>query len=119
MGAWGYEAFENDHALDWVGEVVNEDFWSKIKKALEGEDHDEIRAAAGLTIAVLSGCRATAPYEYDIRKIAYDSLNRIMGDRNWLESWGHSDEVIKDIQKQLRELESIDPSTTLLDSIEK
>ena len=30
MGAWGYEAFENDHALDWVGEVVNDDFWSKI-----------------------------------------------------------------------------------------
>ena len=119
MGAWGYEAFENDHALDWVGEVVNDDFWGKVKTALEGENHDEIRAATGLTIAVLSGCRATAPYEYDIRKISYDSHNRIMGDRNWLESWGHSDEVIKDIQKQLRELESIDPSTTLLDSIEK
>jgi len=118
MGAWGYEAFENDHALDWVGEVVNEDFWSKIKKALEGEDHDEIRAAAGVTIAVLSGVRGAAPYEYDIRKIAYDSLKRIMWDGKWLDSWGNPAEVIKGIQKQLRELESIDPSTTLVDSIE-
>jgi hypothetical protein len=41
-----------------------------------------------------------------------------MGDRNWLKSWGDSDEVVKDIQKQLRELENIDPSTTLVDSIE-
>jgi len=118
MGAWGHEAFENDHALDWVGEVVNDDFWGKIKTALEGENHDEIRAAAGITIAVLSGCRATAPYQYDIRKIAYDSLKRIMWDGKWLDSWDDPAEVIKYIQKQLRELESIDPSTTLLDSIE-
>jgi len=113
MGAWGYEAFENDHALDWVGTIISDDTWRKIKTALEGHDHDEIRAAAGMTIAILSGCNAARPYQCDIRQIAYDALKRIMWDGKWLDSWDNPNPVITSIQKQLRDLEDIDPSVPL------
>ena len=117
MGAWGYKAFDNDHSLDWISTVITDKMWLKIKSALEGNNHDEIRAAAGLTIAILSGCKAARPYQCDIRKIAYDALKRIMWDGKWLDSWDNPAEVLKDIQCQLRDLENIDPSTTLVDAI--
>ena len=119
MGAWGYKAFDNDHALDWVSTVVDEKFWGKIKTALEGDDHDEIRAAAGVTIALLSRCRGVAPYEYDIRKIAYDALDKVMNDSSWLDSWDSPARVIAGISEQKRDLQDIDQSTTLSDILQK
>ena len=117
MGAWGHKAFDNDHALDWTSTVITDDFWSKIKTALEGNNYDEIRAAAGITIALMSRCRGVAPYQYDIRKIAYDALKRIMWDGKWLDSWDNPAAVIASITEQLRDLEDIDPSTSLLETV--
>lgn len=118
MGAWGYDAFDNDHALDWSSTIINEETWVKIRAALEGSNHDEIRAAAGMTIALLSGCTAVRPFNYDIRKIAYDALKRVMWDGKWLDSWDNPAPVITSIQKQLRDLEDLDPSTPLTVSLE-
>jgi hypothetical protein len=118
MGAWGYDAFDNDHALDWSSTIINEETWVKIKTALEGSNHDEIRAAAGLTIALLSGCKAISPVYCDIRQIAYDALKRVMWDGKWLDSWDDPATVLTSIQKQLRDLEDLDPSTPLTVSLD-
>ena len=119
MGAWGYKAFDNDQALDWVSTVVDEKLWGKIKTALEGDDHDEIRAAADVTIALLSRCRGVAPHKYDIRKIAYDALDKVMNDSSWLDSWDSPASVIAGISQQKRDLQDIDQSTTLSDILQK
>ncbi len=34
MGAWGYESFENDSALDWVAELARSDNPSVLMSAL-------------------------------------------------------------------------------------
>lgn len=36
MGAWGYGAFHNDGALDWIGDKVEDPIASEIRKALMG-----------------------------------------------------------------------------------
>lgn len=113
MGAWGHKAFDNDHALDWAGTVIDDDFWGKVKKGLEGNNHDEIRAAAGITIAVLSGCRGVTPYGFNILKIAYDALKRVLNDSEWLDSWDNPEVVRNEVKQQMNALAKINPATTL------
>jgi hypothetical protein len=113
MGAWGYKAFDNDHALDWASTVINDDFWGKIKNSLEGNNYDEIRAAAGITISVLSGCRGVTPYGFNILRVAHDALKRVLNDIKWLDEWDNPEAVRSEIKQQMNDLQKINPATTL------
>lgn len=56
MGTWGYAAWQNDAALDWIDEFFSETkLASQVEKTLNSdpeEYHDEIRAAAYILAAL-------------------------------------------------------------------
>lgn len=57
MGTWGSGSFENDLALDWVADVVDEPTVSKVEAtlrlALEADDPDDVDSSFGLAAAEL------------------------------------------------------------------
>lgn len=117
MGAWGYEPFDNDTALDWIDRVCAKSFWDKVKSALEGKNLNEVRAAGHLTFCLLNGCRAVGPSEYDIRQIAIDALNRVLKDPKWLMSWDKPRDVIASIHSDIEGLQGVRVGTSLFGQI--
>jgi hypothetical protein len=60
MGAWGAGLFENDGALDWVGELMDaEHGWALVRKTLSGVGEDE-GASDGESILAAAECVAVA-----------------------------------------------------------
>ena len=60
MGTWGPGNFENDAALDFVGEIAGE-VAKELHPTEEIEDLDIIMAAVGMTAALVKNCHAPAP----------------------------------------------------------
>ena len=63
MGAWGCGLFENDGALDWVGDLMDaEHGWALVRKTLAGagEDEGEEGASDGESILAADECVAVA-----------------------------------------------------------
>ncbi len=58
MGTWGYGAFANDRALDFMSNVfnkkINAEIGSSILQGVRSGDIDEVRAAAALTLKLIA-----------------------------------------------------------------
>jgi hypothetical protein len=63
MGAWGAGLFENDGALDWVGDLMDAPHgWALVRKTLSdaGQDEAEEGASDGECILAAAECVAVA-----------------------------------------------------------
>jgi hypothetical protein len=105
MGCWGLEAFQNDKAADWFG-----DLWelfpipSEIEKTLRlpvEDNHEEIRAAAYVLLQLGD------PYiwPFDLRDRHCDLAARRLEDIKGMEIYAHVDFQIQ-LQKEIDILRS-------------
>ena len=61
MGAWGYGPFENDDALDWLGELVAAKNWRPVEAALAAVAGDDARELGSRECsAALAACEMVA-----------------------------------------------------------
>jgi hypothetical protein len=112
MGAWGFEPWENDEAVDWFDWFFGDlDVNARIRQAFDGENnHDEVRAACFLLGTL--GRTYVWPGDLDELKGLLDEgiarLQRMIDpdgpDHYYLESWGAPDELEKSVKAQIREL---------------
>lgn len=115
MGAWGYESFENDSALDWVIELAHSDNRSVLTSALAAPlttdnyiDVDESSAAlaAAEVVAALKGHPHPAlpdvvsawvqahplAVDRDLQKQAIEAILRVEQESELQELWAESEE---------------------------
>ena len=125
MGAWGVMAFENDNALDWVGELEDAESTSVLRDALNAvasaddiiEDCEEALAAAEVVAALLGRPleelpeeviafveeHAKAKPEPELVMLARTTVERIAEASDLKERWEESDSV-KDWYKAMNGL---------------
>jgi len=61
MGAWGAGLFENDGALDWVGDLMESDAgWALVRKTLSAAGNEDQGASEGDAILAAAECVAVA-----------------------------------------------------------
>jgi len=111
MGAWGYGSFENDTALDFVPQLINQKPLKKLanKKRIDTWEYDEVRAAAEILIHL----HKISPLwvEQDIIWGLVDKLKIIINDKEWLDGWRDERDAkamirkLKGFVKKLEELE--------------
>jgi hypothetical protein len=115
MGAWGYESFENDSALDWVAELARSDNHSILTSALAALlttddyiDVDESSAAiaAAEVVAALKGHpHPTVPdavstwvqahplaLDRDLQEQAIQAILRVEQESELQELWAESED---------------------------
>lgn len=106
MGAWGYEPFDNDSALDWLGHVVVRPIGNtlKVKPATARRyKYAEQIAAADLLL--------------DLRKLSYGSTGRFLklasthvaaalADEQYIASWQHPAKARAALHKLLRRIKA-------------
>lgn len=112
MGAWGYGSFDNDSAMDFISELINEKSIKKIinKKRIESYEYDKIRVAAEILIHLHKLSDIIWVYQSTIDGIV-EGLKVAISDDEWFESW--DDELRakllkKQLKKFIRELEKIE-----------
>ena len=113
MGAWGAGTFENDGALDWVGDLCEaKDGWSLIRTTLKSDDGELVLAAAECVAVCRGRPPAAAPpseasvwcahhrsgYSEEVRVLALQSVRRIRTDSELKDLW---DEAVGDLEKRL------------------
>jgi hypothetical protein len=111
MGAWGYGSFDNDTALDFIPELINQKPLKKLinQKHLETWQYDEVRVAAEIIIHLHK--INTLWVDQEIINGLVDKLNLIIGDKEWLNDWRDEQEAkamirqLKGFVKKLEELE--------------
>jgi hypothetical protein len=127
MGAWGPGNFENDGALDWVGDLAKaKDGWALIRSVLKSADTPsdslgEFVLAAGECVAI---CRGKPPgnpppaelaawcahhrsaYSEEVRVLALRAVQRVRADSELKDLWSESedsdwDDVVADLERRL------------------
>lgn len=106
MGAWATGPFDNDIACDWMVELENR--WLQ---QLEGHQtsrdfylYDEIRAMAEVIVSVGKQYRFSEATTQSITLF----LNRMLKDREWLETWVDEDSIKKSIRRQIKQIKGKD-----------
>lgn len=105
MGAWGYEPFDNDSALDWANSLAARKALIKdLRKAFRGKGRDSARAAAEI---LLEAYKAHVLGIQDTQELIPDAVQRLtllLEDASWLESWRDERAVKRSIKKQITRL---------------
>jgi Domain of unknown function (DUF4259) len=111
MGAWGYGSFENDSALDFVSELINQKALKKLvlKKKITDWDYDEIRVSAEILIHLHS------LNEFWVDQEIIDGLIRglelAIADKDWHAAWVDERDakaIVKQLKKFVRQLKNIE-----------
>jgi hypothetical protein len=130
MGAWGPGNFENDDALDWIGDLAEaKDGWSLIRSTLSGvakaqyaeapESSSALAAAECVALGrgkppgtappseLASWCaRNRAGYSEELRVLALATVQRVRLHSELKDLWGESeetdwDDVVGDLERRL------------------
>ncbi|MBV8881741.1 MAG: DUF4259 domain-containing protein [Planctomycetaceae bacterium] len=127
MGAWGPGTFENDGALDWIGDLAEvKDGWSLIRSALKsamtpGESDGQLVLAAAECVAVCRGKPPASPppadlsgwcarhksgYSEELRVLALKAVQHIRGDSELKDLWDESgpeewNDAVADLERRL------------------
>ena len=111
MGAWGYGSFENDTALDFVPQLINQKALKKLvnKKRIDTWQYDEVRVAAEIIVHLHK--IYVLWIDKTIINGLVDKLQLIIDDKEWLNGWNNRNDAkvlvkqLKGFVKKLEELE--------------
>jgi hypothetical protein len=130
VGAWGPGSFENDDALDWIGELADaKDGWALVRMTLTvvakadyaeaPESSAALASAEGVAIALGKPPSVTVPGELstwvarhrsgcseELRVLALRTVQRVRSDSELKDLWGDSenadwDDVVGDLERRL------------------
>src|SRR5438105_1679200 len=127
---WGVKPMENDHAMEWLANDVQQPLCMAIKKALEGflteTEVDEVRQVeAEAAAALLADCTSSSlkgkyalialgyqSEEHDLWGLAISAIARIRSNARWLSQWNDPgaklrtlDELMSDLQAAKKRFE--------------
>jgi hypothetical protein len=122
MGAWGYNPFENDEAMEWVSNSIEKPLIEAIKEMLQkflADPEDdvmkhEVEAAVALLLdftaypSRLKYCRFEIAHlvsEARLWDLAIEVIKILRADRNWLADWGSPDKKLQVLDEMSSELE--------------
>jgi hypothetical protein len=130
MGAWGYEAMENDAALEWLANEVEAPLLEKMKQAfnayLEQTEKDDVRMieaeAAAALLVDLTGDHAKLKYtpfssgflayqakEDQLWSLAGKAITKLLTEEDWLSDWSEPQnkrEALKELLSELQHIEA-------------
>ncbi len=124
MGTWGVRPMENDHAMEWLSNEVDQPLCTAIKKALEGflneSEVDEVRqleaeAAAALLVDCTSGCLqgkyAPIALQYQASEqglwdLGLRVIARIRCNAQWLSQWNDPAAKLRSLDELVSDLEA-------------
>ena len=103
MGAWGYGSFQNDTAMDFVGNILNEKALKELvnKKKLDHYNYDEIRVSAEILVHLHKIQNMWVDQEVIDGLIR--GLDLAIEDKSWHDTW-RDEKSAKDMVKHLRKL---------------
>lgn len=130
MGVWGYEAMENDLALEWLANEVEAPLLAKMKQAfnayLEQTEKGDLRmieaeAAAALLID-LTGDHAKLKYtpfsngffahqakEDQLWSLAAMVITKLLTEEDWLNGWSEprlKQQALQELRSELQRIET-------------
>ena len=107
MGAWGYEPYENDTALDWIAETEAqhnlEGYTQLVKDASTETDENIIRAMAQ---TILDDDNISNENKSQLL-VKLQPLLVDMKTNDSIVSWTEPEELLDEIDKQLKQIQSL------------
>lgn len=96
MGAWGYKTFDNDNASDWLFA-----FEKSLTKSIKSDCYDENLAAIHIltSLQMKDEVIVNSFPNFDIVDLAFNRIEKILEDKDWLYSWNDKNFKIKEINK--------------------
>lgn len=106
MGAWGFGSLDNDAALDFVPELINEDAVKKMLKMKH--NHAELRATGEILVHLHKLNNLWFHQETIDELVA--KLESVLTDQDWMDSWADDGpEVVRaSIKKLINKLKKLD-----------
>jgi len=99
MGAWGYGPYENDSALDWLGDNITD----RVEKGLRSKDEAEVRVAA----AVITDYLGKRDASDDLIDDAIEKLEQLLDNERWVGSWNEPKKIRPAIKRQISRLKRL------------
>ena len=107
MGAWGYEPYENDTALDWIAETESqhnlEGYTQLVKDASTETDENIIRAMAQ---TILDDDNISDENKSKLL-VKLQPLLVDMKTNDSIVTWTEPEELLDEIDKQLKQIQSL------------
>jgi hypothetical protein len=125
MGAWGYGPFDNDHAMEWLTNCVEEPLLSNIEKTLEtflsdshGDDVKKLEAmaASAFLVALSSGFNSGSSVPFTIKtnarahclyKKGIEAISKLRSDEKWTSGWNSPRDELDVLAKLADNLKSM------------
>jgi hypothetical protein len=124
MGAWGHGSTENDEALEWIANHIEEPIITSIKECLEGflaDPSDDIKkheaeAAVALLIDFTANLGSLKRCPINITQLAESAglwdlgiqgIQLLRADHAWLQEWTTPTEKLAVLNALLSELASV------------
>jgi hypothetical protein len=101
MGAWGYKAFQNDTACDFMFDIEAPIKNLFKKKSISQHQYDKFRAAGEIVI------KLSEVYSFDEEEIIdklIEKIQIIVNDADWISTWDDPDLMTKDLKRQIKQL---------------
>ncbi|MFC5453025.1 DUF4259 domain-containing protein [Paenibacillus aestuarii] len=126
MGAWGTKSFDNDDALDWVGDLLDSEGHEFLKKTLELVGHEQYldaceasqAIAAAEVVAALIGrpsedlseeliewLDSQKDFDKILVEVSRKALKRVLGDDSELKDLWEESDCYEEWRGQIKELE--------------
>lgn len=102
MGAWGEKPYENDTALDWLGDATK----PVVKKALKRGTNDQARAAAQFMIDMSS--KYGIYIDPKLAELAIARLEKILAHETWVSLWQDPNAIKRSLKSQIKKLQELE-----------
>ena len=113
MGAWGYGSFDNDSAMDFIGDVININKLEKLIKLIHKKnsdlDYNEVRVAAEFVLHLHE--INSLWFDRHIIDGLVDGLELAIADKEWFDSWRDERDaksIIKQLKSFVKKLKALD-----------